>query len=149
MAKRHYLTHLGRDKIAGILHIFSNVIKGPISFEYLLFMMTSSSGQFFALLAICAGNSPVTGEFPTQRPVTRSFDVFVDLRLNKRTSKQSWGWRVEKPSRPLWRHCDVLVQAKMNGLLSNIDLCGMMRYCAKHPLVFFFSFSKYPRAPSY
>ena len=29
-----------------------------------------------ALLAICAGNSPVTGEFPTQRPVTRSFDVF-------------------------------------------------------------------------
>ena len=47
---------------------------------------------FSALLAICAGNSPVTGEFPTQRPVTRSFDVFFDLRLNKRLSKQSWGW---------------------------------------------------------
>ena len=31
---------------------------------------------FPALLAICAGNSPVTGEFPTQRPVTRSFDGF-------------------------------------------------------------------------
>ena len=31
---------------------------------------------FCALLALCAGNSPVTGEFPTQRPVTRSFDVF-------------------------------------------------------------------------
>ena len=31
---------------------------------------------FFALLAICAGNSPVTGEFPTQRPVTRNFDGF-------------------------------------------------------------------------
>ena len=30
----------------------------------------------FALLALCAGNSPVTGEFPSQRPVTRSFDVF-------------------------------------------------------------------------
>ena len=37
---------------------------------------------FSALLAICAGNSPVTGEFPTQRPVTRSCDVFFDLRLN-------------------------------------------------------------------
>ena len=33
---------------------------------------------FYALLALCAGNSPVTGEFPTQRPVTRSFDVFFD-----------------------------------------------------------------------
>ena len=36
---------------------------------------------FSALLALCAGNSPVTGEFPAQRPVTRSFDVFFDLRL--------------------------------------------------------------------
>ena len=47
---------------------------------------------FSALLAICAGNSPVPGEFPAQRPVTRSFDVLFDLRLNKRLSKQSWGW---------------------------------------------------------
>ena len=39
---------------------------------------------FSALLAICAGNSPVTGEFPTQRPMTQSFDVFFDLLLNKR-----------------------------------------------------------------
>ena len=38
---------------------------------------------FSALLAICAGNSPVSGEFPAQRPVTRGFDVFFDLRLNK------------------------------------------------------------------
>ena len=44
---------------------------------------------FSALPAICARNSPVPGEFPTQRPVTRSFDVFFDLRLNKRLSKQS------------------------------------------------------------
>ena len=61
---------------------------------------------FSALLAICAGNSPVPGEFPTQRPVTRSFDVFFDLRMNKRLSKQWWGWRFETPSRPLWRHCN-------------------------------------------
>ena len=38
---------------------------------------------FSALLVICAGNSPVTGEFPAQRPVTRSFDVFFDMRLKK------------------------------------------------------------------
>ena len=39
---------------------------------------------FSALLAFCAGNSPVIGEFPTQRPVTRSFDAVFDLRLNER-----------------------------------------------------------------
>ena len=43
---------------------------------------------FSALLAICAGNSPVAGEFPTQRPAAQSFDVFFDPRLNKRLSKQ-------------------------------------------------------------
>ena len=59
---------------------------------------------FSASLAICAGNSPVTGEFPTQRPVTRSFDVFFDLPLNDRLDKQSWGWWFETPSRPLWRN---------------------------------------------
>ena len=56
------------------------------------------------LLAICAGNLPVPGEFPTQRPVTRSFDVLFDLRLNKRLSKQSCGWWFETSSCPLWRH---------------------------------------------
>ena len=60
---------------------------------------------FSALLAICAGNSPVTGEFPAQRPVTRSVDIFFDLRMNERLNKQSWGWRFETPSRLLWRHC--------------------------------------------
>ena len=44
---------------------------------------------FFTLLAICAGNSQVTGEFPAQRPVKQSFDAFFDLHLNKRLSKQS------------------------------------------------------------
>ena len=49
-------------------------------------MMTSSNGNISAFLAICAGNSPVTGEFPSQRPVMRSFDVFFHLRPNKRLS---------------------------------------------------------------
>ena len=59
---------------------------------------------FSALLALCAGNSPVSGEFPAQRPVTRSFDVSFDLRLNKQLSKQSWGWWFETLWRSLWRH---------------------------------------------
>ena len=42
--------------------------------------------------------------FPAQRPVTRIFDVFCDLRLNKRLSKQSWGWWFETLLRTLWRH---------------------------------------------
>ena len=63
--------------------------------------------KFSALLAICVENSPVTGQFPSQRPVTQSFDVFFDLRLNKRLSKQSRGWWLETASRSLWRHCNV------------------------------------------
>ena len=63
---------------------------------------------FSTLLALCAGNSPVTGEFPAQRPVTRSCDVLFDLRLNKPLSKQWWGWWFETPSRPLWRQCNVM-----------------------------------------
>ena len=68
--------------------------------------------SFFASLAICAGNSPVPGEFPAQRPVTRSFDVFVDVRLNKRLSKQSFGWWCETLPRPLWRQCNALAPRK-------------------------------------
>ena len=54
------------------------------------------------LLALCAGNSR------SQRPVTRDFDVFSDLRLNKLLSKQWSGWWFETPSRPLWHYCNKL-----------------------------------------
>ena len=60
---------------------------------------------FYALLAFCEGNSPVTGELFVQRPVMRSFDVLFDLFLNKRLSKQSLRRRFETQSRSLWRHC--------------------------------------------
>ena len=59
---------------------------------------------FSVLLTICAGNSPVRAEFPAQRPVTLSFDVFFDPRLNKPLTKQSWGWWFETLSLSLWRH---------------------------------------------
>ena len=87
---------------------------------------------FSALLTNCAGNSPVTGEFPAQRPVTRSSDVFFDLRLNKRLSKQSRGWWFETPSRSLWRHSNarwhwvIVVHAKSFTLCSangSLDPC--------------------------
>ena len=54
------------------------------------------------------GNPPVTGGFPLSRPVTRSFDIFIDLRLNKRLSKQSRRRWFETPSRSLWHHCNGL-----------------------------------------
>ena len=73
-------------------------------------MMTSSNWNIFsALLALWAGNSPANGEFPSQRPVTRSFDVFFDLRLNKRLGKQSWGWLFETPLCSLWRQCNAMI----------------------------------------
>ena len=62
---------------------------------------------FSALLALCVGNSPVTGGFTSQRSIMRNFAVFFDLRLNKRLSKQSSGWWLETPSRSLWLHCNV------------------------------------------
>ena len=63
---------------------------------------------FSALLALCVGNSLVTVEFPAQRPVTRSFDVFFNLGLSKPLCKQSWCWCSETPS----CHWNVIVTHK-------------------------------------
>ena len=67
-------------------------------------MMTSSNGNIFRVTGPLCGEFTGPGEFPTQRPVTWSFDVFFDLRLNKWLSKQPWGWWFETPSWSLWRH---------------------------------------------
>ena len=72
---------------------------------------------FSALLALCAGNSPVTGEFPLQRPVTWSFDVFFDLQLNKRLSKQSRCWWYEMPPCSLRPHCNDLGPLLLTGII--------------------------------
>ena len=71
-----------------------------------LSMITSSNDNIFRVNGHLCGNSPVSGEFPAQRPVTRSFDIFFDQRLNKRLNKQSWGWWFETLSCPFWRHCN-------------------------------------------
>ena len=76
-----------------------------VSFIYILhYMMTLSNGNIFRVTGHLCGEFTGPGEFPAQRPVTRSFGVFFDLRPNKRLSKHSRGWWIETPSCPLWRH---------------------------------------------
>ena len=79
-----------------------------VAYESWKFMMTSSNGHIFRVTGPLCGEFTGPGEFPTQRPVTRSFGVFFDLRLNKRLSKQPWGWWFETPTCSLWRHCNVV-----------------------------------------
>ena len=74
----------------------------------------SSPQSHSSLLALCSRNSLVTGQF-TSRPVTQSFDVFFDLPLNKRLSKQSWGWWFEMPSCSLWHHCSEWNTSQKSG----------------------------------
>ena len=69
-----------------------------------LYMMTSSNGNIFRVTGPLCGEFTGLGEFPTQRPVMRSFDVYFDLCLNKRLCKQSWGWWFEMLLCPLWGH---------------------------------------------
>ena len=76
--------------------------------ESTLFMMTSSNGNIFRVTDHMCGEFTGPGEFPTQRPVSRSFDVYFDLRPNKWLSKQSWGWWFETLSCSLWRHRNVI-----------------------------------------
>ena len=78
-------------------------------------MMTSSNGNIFRV------TGHLNGEFPAQRPVTRSFDVFFDLRPNKQLSKQWWGWWFETPSWSLWRHRNV--QRRDNPCVCMCLLC--------------------------
>ena len=78
---------------------------------------------FSALLALRAGNSPVPGEFHAQRPVTQSFDVFFDLRLNKRLRKQSRGWWFDMPPRSL----DVIVMFSFSPVLPS-GICHYVQF---------------------
>ena len=71
---------------------------------FLYFMTTSSNGNIFRVTSL------LWGESTSQRPMKRSFDVFFDLRLNKRLSKQSRHRWFETPSCSLLRHCDVFFE---------------------------------------
>ena len=91
---------------------------------------------FSAFLALCAGNSPVTGEFPSQRAVMRSFDAFFDLHLNKQLSKQSWSWWFETPSHSLWRHRNVMISSdqlqRISISLIVKDFWMTVYFCSQH-----------------
>ena len=77
-----------------------------------MYMMTSANGNIFRVTGHLCGE--FTSEFPAQKPVMQSFDVFFDLRLTKRLSKQWWGWSFAMPLCPLWRHCNDLQQTPHN-----------------------------------
>ena len=96
-------------------------------------MMTSSNGNIFRITGPLCGEFTGPGEFPAQRPVTRSFDVFFDLRLNKRLSKQPWGWWFETPSWSLWRHCNAVLYAlQWNLYKATTKFCGLSRQVVSH-----------------
>ena len=77
---------------------------------------------FSLLLALCA--------IPSKRPVTLSFNVFFDLRVNKRLSKQSWAWWFETPSYSLWRHCNeyLTLVTLISHAIPGCDMPGLRRY---------------------
>ena len=93
-------------------------------------MMTSSNGNLFRDTGPFARNSPITGELSSQRPLTRIFDVFFDLRLNKRLSKQSIRRWFETPSRTLWRHRNELSNAHINKFWRNCKPSSGDKLCA-------------------
>ena len=96
------------------------IISGTLVLLPFAFMVTSSNGNMFRITGLCAGNSPVTGEFPTQRPVTRSFEVFFDMRMSKQL-RRCW---YETLSCSVWRHCNVQMtaaQKKSTGARSSTE----------------------------
>ena len=124
-------------------HLLSSWWKVDNSLEYASYIspfpwwrhqMETSS----ALLALCAGNSTVPGEFPALRPVTRSFDIFFDPRPNKWWSKQWWRWRFETPSSPLWRHCDAHSTMFIMGYCGNTFPIGPLRLRKIRSYIIFF-----------
>ena len=111
-----------------------------VAFSGLLPWWRHQMETFSALLAICAGNSPVPGEFPIQRPVTRSFDVFFDLRSNKRLSKQWRGWWFETQSYPLWHHRNVHGRIRCSISHHSMYPQNSMTPPPSPPLIIFFIF---------
>ena len=83
---------------------------GPASDGMLIIQMTSSNGNYFRVTGLLRGEFTGHRWIPLKRPVTRSFDVFFDLHLTDRLSKQSWGRWFERPSYSSWRRCNELGQ---------------------------------------
>ena len=101
----HFPVNRSKDNVTRAIRIFVVWAMGILTLVdqdlQFVVMMTSSNGNIFRV------TGPLCEEFTSQKPVTRSFDVFFDLRLNKRLSKQSRRRWFEIPLRSLWRHCNV------------------------------------------
>ena len=105
-------------------------------------MMTSSNGNIFRITGPLCGEFTGPSEFPTQRTVTRSFDVFFYLRLNKWLSKQPWSWWFETPSWSLWRQCNEKTSFKedctfyMVNISSGDNLVTQLArsWCSRHDI---------------
>ena len=82
-------------------------------------MMTSSNGNIFHVTGPMGGKFPVTGEFPSQRSVMRSSDVFFYLCLNKRLRKHLIRRWLEKPSSSSWRHCNCTFGGTLLTMFTN------------------------------
>ena len=91
-------------------------------------MMTSSNGNIFRVTGPLCREFTGLGEFPAQRPVTRSFDVFFHLRLNKRLSKLPQGWWFETPPLSLWHQCNEI--HSKNKVVKWTTL-GLSNWCQK------------------
>ena len=90
-------------------------------------MMTSSNGNIFRVTVHLCEDFTGHRWIPAQRPVTRSFDVFFDLRLIKRLSKQLRGWWFETPLRSLWSHCNAVIYNHV--IMTRMDIYYM---CLNH-----------------
>ena len=94
----------------------SDVAHRPLPTDVLTPWWRHQMETFSALLAICSGNSPVTGEFPAQRPVTRSFRVFCDLRrINRWVNTREAG-----DLRRYRAHYDVIVMTQQTCIWSSL-----------------------------
>ena len=109
ISKLHIIMLLWGQTTSGDYWPVVSLTNGPVMRKSVLChdVITSFLVLLYFKLTLFDFRRGCTGEFPAQRPVTRSFDVFFDLHLNKRLSKQSWGWWFEMPSRSLGRHCNV------------------------------------------
>ena len=114
--------HLAQGPVSQVGLCILCIVPGPDSMCWLS-LFTSTSFQhslghksswwrhqmetYSVYLALSVWTSPVTSEFPAQRPVAQSFDVSFDLCLNKQLCKQLWGWWFETPLHSLWCHSNV------------------------------------------
>ena len=97
----------------------------PIGFTLPVTWWRHQMETLSALLVLCERNPSVTGRLPSQKPVTRSFDVFFDLRLNKRLSKQL-------SAVDLRRHCAHYVVTVMTWTMVSTRLAVEQTITPKH-----------------